>query len=283
MEKIKVLVIDDNTVNLATIEKELKNRYNIIPMISGKRALKFLYCQRVDLILLDVEMPEMDGVETLEEIRKLENSAHTPVIFLTAKKDKHTVLEGFRLGIMDYITKPFDVEDVAQRIDYTLKRVGKLPFDKKEIYKIIEVIIRECNSGDDKRAFARLIEMLNYKTDEEILGRVKVAIEKYNSGDIEAAINMVMRIQKMLIAELGEDANSETMLNSNQIKSRLKDVLEDLDSFKTKEAVAKCKELQKCKLPKYVGELIAKTIEYLNNYDDEEAEKILRGLEEQLH
>ena len=93
MEKMRILAIDDNTVNLATLEQELKSKYEVIPMISGRRAIKYLYREQVDLILLDVEMPIMDGIETLKEIRAQENGVTVPVIFLTAKKDKATVID----------------------------------------------------------------------------------------------------------------------------------------------------------------------------------------------
>ena len=61
----KILVVDDNTVNLATIERELKDLYEVVPMISGQRAIKYLYTENVDLVLLDVEMPMKDGIQTL--------------------------------------------------------------------------------------------------------------------------------------------------------------------------------------------------------------------------
>ena len=116
MEKMRILAIDDNTVNLATLEQELKSKYEVIPMISGRRAIKYLYREQVDLILLDVEMPIMDGIETLKEIRAQENGVTVPVIFLTAKKDKATVIDGAKLGIMDYITKPFNNVIVQKRV-----------------------------------------------------------------------------------------------------------------------------------------------------------------------
>ena len=100
MEKMRILVVDDNTVNLATVEQELKEKYEVIPMLSGRRAVKYLYREKVDLILLDVQMPIMDGIETLKTIRTQENGVTVPVIFLTTKKDKLTVVEGAKLGIM---------------------------------------------------------------------------------------------------------------------------------------------------------------------------------------
>ncbi len=129
MDKMKIMVVDDNTVNLATIEQELKDKYEVIPMLTGRRAVKYLYREKVDLILLDVQMPIMDGVETLKEIRTHENGVTVPVIFLTSKKDTQTVLEGSKLGIMDYITKPFDTEDLKERIERVFKRLGVLPME----------------------------------------------------------------------------------------------------------------------------------------------------------
>lgn len=282
MELRRILVVDDNTVNLAAVEKSLKSKYEVIPMISGRRALKFLYCQRVDLILLDVEMPEMSGVETLEEIRKLDSTADTPVIFLTAKKDKQTVLDGFRLKIMDYITKPFEADDLAQRVDFTLKRAGIIPFEKKEMYGVIGNILSKFESGDSTQGINKLIEATNYKTEEEIIGRIKFALEKINNGDAAGAINVLHRIYKMIQVETGVTDDEAEQMTQAEIKNRVKEIVDDLDSFKTKDAIAKCKELLKCKLPKFIADLINKSLEFLNNYDDEEAEKLLKKLLEQI-
>lgn len=123
-EKMKIMVVDDNTVNLATVEQDLKDKYEVIPMISGRRAVKYLYRDKVDLILLDVQMPIMDGIETLREIRTQPNGTTVPVIFLTSKKDKGTVIEGSKLGIMDFITKPFEADDLQNRIERVFKRLG---------------------------------------------------------------------------------------------------------------------------------------------------------------
>lgn len=62
MPKMRILAVDDNVVNLATLEQELKDKYEVIPMISGRRAIKFLQSEDVDLVLLDVQMPVMDGL-----------------------------------------------------------------------------------------------------------------------------------------------------------------------------------------------------------------------------
>ncbi len=280
MELKRVLVVDDNTVNLATVENALKGKYEVIPMISGKRALKFLYCNKVDIILLDVEMPEMDGVETLENIRNVEACADTPVVFLTAKKDKQTVLDGFRLKIMDYVIKPFNVDDLIERVEKTLKRTGRLPYEKKELVKVFGPIVKALEDGDIKQGVTRLTEVTHYDTDEEILGRVKNALSKFELKDNAGAISVVNRIYKMLLSEFGE-VEEEKLLTQAEIRERLLKIIDDLENFRTKDATLKCTELLKCPLPKYVAELINKCVVLLGNYDDEEAENLLKKLVEQ--
>lgn len=278
MAQKKILVVDDNTVNLATIQKGLGGRYEIVPMISGKRAIRYLYTNRVDLILLDVEMPEMNGVETLEEIRKLESAANVPVIFLTAKKDKATVVEGFRLGIMDYITKPFEVEDVEERIDYVFKRCGVLPFSKEEMYRVLEKMLKHLENNNLSQFVNALNEALRYDTDEEIIGRIRNAKSKLDASDLEGAVAVIRRTHKMIEVEIGGGAKVSQKLTREQIKENIAVILEDIDNFKTKEALEKCRNLQRSDLPKFIEDLISNCIVYLNNYDDEQAEKLLRKL-----
>lgn len=120
--KMKILAVDDNSISLATIEQELKGKYEVIPVNSGERALKFLKRNRPDLILLDVQMALKDGVETLREIREMENGSDIPVIMLTSQRDKQTIVESSRLGINDYVLKPFNTHDLHERIERVLKK-----------------------------------------------------------------------------------------------------------------------------------------------------------------
>ena len=122
MEKAIILAVDDNAVNLATIEQTLEDEYDVIPMIAGARAIKYLSRAKADLMLLDVQMPEMDGVQTLEEIRKLDNGQTLPVIFLTAANDEDVAQQGSKLGIVDYIVNPFDGADLKRRIQQVLEK-----------------------------------------------------------------------------------------------------------------------------------------------------------------
>lgn len=122
MGKLRILAVDDNSISLAAIEQELKKEYEVIPVNSGARALQYLRRERPDLILLDIQMAQKDGIETLREIREMEKCKDIPVIMLTSKQDKSAVVETSKLGIYDYILKPFQGENLHNRVDRVLKK-----------------------------------------------------------------------------------------------------------------------------------------------------------------
>lgn len=121
-EKLKVLAVDDNSISLAAIEQELKDEYEVIPLNSGVRALQYLKREKPDLILLDIQMAIKDGIETLREIRNREGGSDIPVIMLTSLRDRNTVVESSKLGVEDYLVKPFNRRDLHERVDRVLKR-----------------------------------------------------------------------------------------------------------------------------------------------------------------
>lgn len=115
-----ILVVDDNKMNLTILKREL-SEYQVTPVVSGAAALKFLEKKLPDLILLDVNMPEMDGKETLRRIRERENGKEVPVIFITADNTSETEVECLALGADDYISKPFIPEVMRRRISRSLE------------------------------------------------------------------------------------------------------------------------------------------------------------------
>ena len=86
----KILVIDDSPINLKLVTKALENTYEVIPMKTGTEALEYLKRNRVDLVLLDILMPDMDGFEVYMQIRKTYLNHNVPVEFLTADEDAET-------------------------------------------------------------------------------------------------------------------------------------------------------------------------------------------------
>ncbi|MDR1841165.1 MAG: response regulator [Holophagales bacterium] len=118
--KKKLMLIDDNTTNLSVGKSALQDTYDVLTVNSGERALQLLEKITPDLILLDVDMPGMDGYETIRRIKANEAMSHIPVIFLTAKDDVNSELDGLSLGAVDYIAKPFSVPLLLKRIELHL-------------------------------------------------------------------------------------------------------------------------------------------------------------------
>lgn len=111
-----ILAVDDTAIILTRISNTLKDDYDVVTVNSGVRALKYLEQEKPDLILLDIKMVQKDGIETLQEIRTMKDRADIPVIMRTGVEDKEVVLKSAKLGICDYILKPFSSEDLLDRI-----------------------------------------------------------------------------------------------------------------------------------------------------------------------
>lgn len=112
-----VLIVDDNTTNIQVLGAILKNaNYQIAIALNGREALQFLERETVDIILLDVMMPEINGYEVCTILKKDERLKTIPVIFLTAKNEHEDLIKGFKVGAVDYITKPFESDELLARV-----------------------------------------------------------------------------------------------------------------------------------------------------------------------
>lgn len=120
-----ILAVDDTVIVLYRISEALRDEYEIITVNSGTRALKYLKEEKPDLILLDIQMATMDGIETLHQIRMMSDRKDIPVIMLTGVENKATVLESAKLGICDYMLKPFSSEELIRRIERVFEQEKK--------------------------------------------------------------------------------------------------------------------------------------------------------------
>lgn len=113
-----VLIVDDTPANLQVLGQILKGKgYEVIAALNGKDAITALRKRAdIDLVLLDVMMPEMDGFETCRRIKERTESKNIPVIFLTARTETADIVEGFAAGGVDYVTKPFNSEELLARV-----------------------------------------------------------------------------------------------------------------------------------------------------------------------
>ena len=103
----KILVIDDNKTTLAMAKQAIGDEYSVIAVISGYQALKYLERDTPDLILLDLNMPEMDGKQTMKKIKANEKWCEIPIIVLTVENNPQTEVECLEMGAVDFIAKPF--------------------------------------------------------------------------------------------------------------------------------------------------------------------------------
>ena len=110
----RILVVDDDSMNLVRTKMILGKQYDVILSESGEDALKKLKNETIDLVLLDIEVPNMNGIETFERMKDL--PAEVPVIFLTASGDEEDVMSAIRLGAVNYLKKPFYPEELLKRV-----------------------------------------------------------------------------------------------------------------------------------------------------------------------
>jgi len=129
-ERKTIFLVDDNLTNLTVGKAALAEHYNVFTLNSGEKLLKMLDKNIPDLILLDIEMPEMNGYDVLKVIKSKEETKLIPVIFLTARDDVEGELEGLSLGAIDYITKPFSPALLLKRIETHLLIEGQ----RKELF-----------------------------------------------------------------------------------------------------------------------------------------------------
>jgi DNA-binding NtrC family response regulator len=121
MDKFKVMVVDDEMDFLETIIKRLKARkIEVTGAESGQKALEILAAQDIDVIILDVKMPGMDGIETLREIKK--RKPMTEVIMLTGHASVESGIQGMQLGAFDYVMKPVALDELLEKMRQAYER-----------------------------------------------------------------------------------------------------------------------------------------------------------------
>ncbi len=141
-----ILVVDDDKEIVSAIEIYLiKENYNVFKAYDGQECLKVLSENKINLIILDVMMPNMDGIETLKELRK--QQYNIPVIILSAKSEDADKIMGLDIGADDYLTKPFNHLELVARVKALMRRYTNLgsieETENKNIYKSGDLIIND--------------------------------------------------------------------------------------------------------------------------------------------
>jgi DNA-binding response OmpR family regulator len=119
MGQIILLVDDEDTLRQVVAQFLVQEGYRVVPAASGAEALRLFYAERPDAVLLDVMMPGMDGWEVCARLRELSD---VPILLITARTAQEDKLRGFRLGVDDYLSKPFSLAELAARLQAVLAR-----------------------------------------------------------------------------------------------------------------------------------------------------------------
>ncbi len=191
-----ILIVDDNPKNLQVTGQVLKNEGYLISLAtSGKQALDLLNSVLPGLILLDVMMPELDGLDVCRLIKSKERLKDIPVIFLTAKNQTEDLLEGFKAGGVDYVTKPFHMEELLIRVKNHLelanarRKIVEMNKNRDKLYSII--------AHDIKSPLSNIIFMMQaLKEDYIVQGTNEYRemvdlLEKSTSGTISLLNNLL--------------------------------------------------------------------------------------------
>ncbi len=126
-EKPHILIVEDDFDLLDMMEAYFRVQgYDVLTASWGRDGLKLSAEAALDLILLDIRLPDIDGYEVCRQLRSQRRTQDTPIIFLTEKRDRIDKLQGLELGVVDYITKPFDIQELRLRVRNTITRAAQM-------------------------------------------------------------------------------------------------------------------------------------------------------------
>ncbi len=195
-DKALVLVVDDEPMNHMMMKMVFEETYRVNCVSSGAEAIDFVKNSVPDLIILDINMPEMDGKETFENIKNVEGCADIPTVFITAEDDEDTELELFKLGAMEFIRKPFIPEIMKERIRRILELKKLQDFLNDEVNRKTSDLVESNNKV--KRLFDQLVSALSGSID---------AKDSYTNGHS----NRVAEYSKEIAIRMGK--NEEEVRN----------------------------------------------------------------------
>jgi len=222
----RILVVDDTPANLDLFSQILESEgYQVSFATNGKDALKLASLDKPDLILLDIMMPDIDGIETCRQMKQLRDIREVPVIFITAKTDRKDVVDGFSVGAVDFITKPVQHEEVCARVRCHLQLQALIKLRD-------ELILMLCKHNER-------IEDLVEEQSKKLLQTEKLAAIGEMVGEFTHEINTPVGIAITALSYMAEQTNlitksfNENTLNKEDFSAFLKVNTESVDIANT--------------------------------------------------
>lgn len=217
-----ILIVDDNSNNLKVVAGVLKGvGYNLRMAKSGKQALGVLDKTIPDLILLDIQMPEMDGFETCLKIKENESLIDIPIIFLTANTDAQSISRAFEVGGVDFVTKPFNSNELLARIETHIKlksQTEELAYQNKTKDKFFSIISHDLkNPLSSVIGFSELLHEDLDQLDQDDIKKFVHYIHESSKFSIEILNNLLdwSRMQGGNLRSEKTNCNLSSLLNSN--------------------------------------------------------------------
>ncbi|MDR0730628.1 MAG: response regulator [Treponema sp.] len=206
----QILVVDDNLASLKQIGAQLTSHYEVSLAKSGSMALQICRQERPDLILLDIEMPDMDGFETIGRLKADPEFNPIPVIFLTGNRDTDSEIRALESGAMDFITKPINKDILFNRLELHLQFAAyqsSLENTVKELENSIVTSFAELVECRDDNAGIHVLRTGKYV---EILGRELLTAGTFGAELNEADMDMIVRAAPF--HDVGKIGISDTLL-----------------------------------------------------------------------
>jgi len=171
-KKSTVLIVDDTETNIDILLELLSDKYDIMVALDGKSAIDIANEDKIDLILLDIMMPEMDGYEVCKYLKENQDTKDIPVIFITAKTDEDSIEKAYEVGGIDYVTKPFKPRELLARV--------KTHLELRTLIEYLEFIgaYDQLTGIYNRRKFFELSEY-KFKHHYENLYTVMIDIDKF--------------------------------------------------------------------------------------------------------
>lgn len=202
MAASKILVIDDQPINVQLLRRKLEREgLQVTAAFSGKEGLDAIAADKPDLILLDVMMPDMDGIEVCQRLQADEQTRSIPIIFITARTTKESKIEGLAVGAVDYITKPIDLDETLARVRTQLRFVT-INREMVDLHRRVQEMRRVATIGAVTEGIAHnLNNLLGVVVGH--LDLIKVLKDRpddvwRNLAEIEAAVQRIVRIVRQV-------------------------------------------------------------------------------------
>lgn len=213
-----ILTVDDERIIQKMMHKLLtKHGYNVITANNGKEALNHLVVYEIDLIILDIMMPVMDGYETLKMLRQMERTRMIPVIILTANANVKTFTRVIKMGADDFIAKPFDQGNLRRKLEYLLQDAERrkeelqlmLQEEKAKQFNQKELLEKqqEFMEGFEK-IFPKMVYLVSSQSHEELRKMLVIFEKKCEALQLENGSRLALKI----ILTIDQDCNWEVII-----------------------------------------------------------------------